>query len=158
MEDKEKVVKEKRATALPIKIAVYFIDLLILVVIAVSLLKFVGIEQKAILTGSMVPWVNPGDTVFVKECNIGEVTEGDVVCFTVGDNYVCHRVYSMNGDGTITTKGDAVQDVDQQLTTKDEFVGKVIFKLPKGQLLNQIFMSIFFKVFVVIMVILTFII
>lgn len=134
---------------------IYPVDLIIVLLIVLQLLQFTGIQQRVILSNSMVPYLSVDDLVFVKECNIGEAHEGDVACFSVGQNVVCHRIISMNGDGTITTKGDAVPEPDTQLTTQDEFIGTVVFKLPKGGVVYQFEQSLFFKIVVVLFVLLT---
>lgn len=154
-------VKEEKGWKEQIKIfrwVIYPIDLILVLLILLQLSSFIGIEQKVILSNSMVPYMKAGDSVLIKECNIGDVKEGDVVCFLNGDNVVCHRVYSMNGDGTITTKGDAVAEPDNELITKDEFVGRVIFKIPSGSMIYAFLQSIWFKLIVVLLVVLTFLI
>ena len=104
----------------------------------------------------MVPYMSAGDLVVVKEGNIGDMTEGDVICFMNGENPVCHRIFSMNGDGTVTTKGDAVQEPDTLPVTKDNFIGKVIFKIPNGSLIYTFIQSIWFKLTVILLAVLTF--
>lgn len=148
--------KNNKNTSLIFKLIVYPIDVLIFVFILFYAVTFFGFQHRVILSGSMEPYLKVNDLVVVKECNIGDAQVGDVIAFTVGDSVVCHRVYSMNGDGTVTTKGDAVQDVDLEMTTKDNFIGKVVFKVPNGHFIAVVTQSVFFKIFVVIMAIITF--
>lgn len=148
-------MREIRSQLKILRWIVYPVDAIIMLLIALQLLQFTGIQQRVILSNSMVPYLAVNDLVFVKECNIGEAKEGDVACFTVGQNVVCHRIISMNGDGTITTKGDAVDQPDTQLTTQDEFIGTVSLKLPKGGIIYQFEQSLFFKIIVVLFVLLT---
>lgn len=156
MADNE-VVKESLRDQLKIlRWVIYPIDMIIFLLILLQLSSFIGFQQKVILSNSMVPYMRAGDSVIVKEGNIGDMVEGDVICFMNGENAVCHRVYSMNGDGTVTTKGDAVQEPDSMPVTKDEFVGKVIFKIPSGAMIYSFLQSIWFKLIVVLLVALTF--
>lgn len=135
---------------------IYPIDGILILLILLQLSSFIGFQQKVILSNSMVPYMSAGDMVLVKEANIGDMVEGDVICFMNGENPVCHRVYSMNGDGTVTTKGDAVQEPDTLPVTKDNFIGKVVFKLPSGGMIYHFLQSFLFKAIVVLLFILTF--
>lgn len=155
-EVKEKKVKNEKNTPLPVKCAVYFLDILVFLLVVFYATTFFGFQHRVILSGSMEPYLKVNDLVMVKECNVGEAQVGDVIAFSVGDSVVCHRVFSMNGDGTVTTKGDAVEDVDLEFVTKDNFIGKVVLKVPQGRIIALLTSSIFFKVFVVLMAIITF--
>lgn len=135
---------------------IYPIDFIIILFIILQLSTFIGFQQKVILSNSMIPYMSAGDLVVVEEGNIGDMTEGDVICFMNGENPVCHRIFSMNGDGTVTTKGDAVQEPDALPVTKDNFIGKVIFKISNGGLVYTFIQSTWFKLIVILLAVLTF--
>jgi hypothetical protein len=63
---------------------------------------------------SMLPWVRPGDVVFVERAAFDEVRSGDVVLFARDARLFVHRVVEKRGGHLleIVTKGDAHRDAD----------------------------------------------
>lgn len=94
-----------------------------------------------IISGSMEPVISVYDVVVaVQKDDLSTIKVGDVITFisTWDLNYgttVTHRVTSVikneNGDYSFTTKGDANQAQDGAYVTRDNLIGKVIFKLPQ---------------------------
>jgi signal peptidase I len=62
---------------------------------------------------SMLPWVRPGDMVFVESAASEEVRCGDVVLFERGGRLFAHRLIGKRGDlSGFITKGDAHPNAD----------------------------------------------
>ena len=90
-----------------------------------------------VVTGrSMKPTLEQGDLLFVKAVDIGELHVGDIVVFHRPDTgeLVVHRVYKIvrgpGGEILLKTKGDNNEEPDRWLVSKDELVGKVVYRLP----------------------------
>jgi len=99
--------------------------MLLLVVAACVLVMATGrVRITPVLSGSMRPTANPGDSVVTERVASDSLHVGDVVVFTVSAQYgggqKVHRIVSLRHVGqtvSITTKGDANKNVDAwQLT------------------------------------------
>lgn len=96
----------------------------------------VGAEHSyVVLTGSMEPAINPGDSVIVDEVAPEAVRAGDVVTFRDGadDPPVTHRVVevvAVDGEVRYRTAGDNNDNVDAGLVHPDDLIGKVWFTIP----------------------------
>ncbi len=99
-------------------------------------------------SASMVPALNVNDVLIVQGVNFNDIKVKDIIVFHSPSNYdkiIVHRVKDIkevNGIRTITTKGDAnptvIPGTDYPIT-KDEYIGKVIFVIPKlGYITNLI--------------------
>ena len=93
-----------------------------------------------IISGSMEPSVHVYDVVVaVNEKDLSKIKVGDIITFisTWDVNYgltVTHRVVGVSknsyGEYQFTTKGDNNQDPDGAVVTQQNFVGKVVARLP----------------------------
>ena len=86
-------------------------------------------------SGSMEPTINIGDLIMVDKSykeRSSELSEGDVIVFQISGKYYTHRiikVFDNNGERTFLTQGDREgQAVDDWLVTKNEVVGKTLFR------------------------------
>lgn len=118
--------------------------LLVASVGAVGVLAFPGVigaeSSYVVLSGSMRPAIQPGDTVVVRSVDPGDVGRGDIVVFhtdgspgETGPNRVTHRVVeTVRTDHGVAyrTKGDANDSPDQGLVDHSELVGEVWFHVP----------------------------
>lgn len=108
--------------------------ILVLILMAISFSGgFLPIRSVAILTGSMRPVINPGDMVIIAESKIEDVKRGDIIEFKSGNYKIIHRVISIyykNGQISLITKGDANKKPDKMVVTKNEFSGKVKYRIP----------------------------
>ena len=86
-----------------------------------------GYVGGTIVSGSMIPNINIGDSVIAKVDGNYEVN--DVVMFKRETSYIAHRVIKIN-DKTILTKGDNNESEDLEVS-KDKVVGPVV-KVFKG--------------------------
>ncbi|GAB6899418.1 signal peptidase I [Kineosporia succinea] len=90
-------------------------------------------QTMTMLTGSMVPTINPGDVAVDTQVSVYDLKPGDVITYRipVDDNrIVSHRIVSVTGepDGSLTvqTKGDANPDNDPW---KANFPGGTIWRV-----------------------------
>lgn len=94
-----------------------------------------------VLSGSMVPFFDPGDVIFVDEVDPASLEVGDVVTFRArpgSSTLITHRVIEViDAGGTVRyrTQGDANEDPDPFIVTQEMVVGKYDFQLPKWGLL-----------------------
>jgi signal peptidase I len=82
---------------------------------------------------SMKPTVNMGDMIFSGPISgiLGqEIEPGAIVTYQKGASLVTHRVVS-SFDGTLITKGDAVENPDLQPVSISQVKGICLFKIPK---------------------------
>ena len=127
---------EKRKSVL-VKIIRAVYDVIATAVIAlaavVAVLWIAGIRPYAVVTGSMEPAVHVGSICVVNQhASFDKVKKGDIIAFRVGsDTLVTHRAVSITDKG-IVTKGDANNAEDMTPVTKDRFVGKTVFSIPKA--------------------------
>jgi len=81
---------------------------------------------------SMKPAINMGDVVVTGPVGgpfNGEIGPGKVITFQSGDVLVTHRILSIK-DGTLVTKGDAVEDPDARTVSMSVVRGVYLFKIP----------------------------
>lgn len=92
-----------------------------------------GIEPYVVESGSMSPTIELGSLCFVdKNANYDDMKVGDIIAFRIKNGaYVTHRIKSITEEG-LETKGDASSAIDSDITTRDNFIGKNIFSIPKA--------------------------
>ena len=95
----------------------------------------IGLYPLVIASNSMEPSLGRGDLVIVRQGEISNVREGDVVAFGVGGGViVVHRVMDIMSSAsgiTLVTKGDSNKDPDPWLVTADNYIGKVEASIPR---------------------------
>jgi len=117
------------------KIVKNIINVLTTLIIVVGVvfvgLYLCGITPYVVLSGSMEPTIKTGSLCFInKHAKYEKIKEKDIIAFKMEGTLVTHRVYSVTDEG-FETKGDNNDDKDGSLVTKDNFVGKNIFWIPK---------------------------
>lgn len=110
------------------KITNFVISVICILSIALLVLVAVGYKPVTIMSGSMSPTLSVGELCFIHEED--SYREGNIVTFSVEDEYITHRIECDNGDGTFTTKGDANKTVDVLTLSEEQIVGKVAFGIP----------------------------
>lgn len=144
---KEKVNKIKGR----IKIIIYII-LVPLLIYNISLIaqaiinpsetpNFFGIKTYIIISGSMMPELEIGDIVVVKEVQ-EELEIGDIISFRRGQTVVTHRISEVivkDGKKEFKTKGDKNNVEDTGTVTYDKIEGKVVKRIPKLGNISLIF-------------------
>ena len=91
-----------------------------------------GIQPYVVESGSMQPTIETGSVCFVnKRANYEDMQVGDIIAFKLDSGaFVTHRINAITNEG-FETKGDANKAVDSVITTKDNFIGKNVFSIPK---------------------------
>jgi len=97
---------------------------------------FFGFQPTVIYSGSMNPEIEIGDIVVIKEIDVGEIKEGDIIGYIDSDLKVpiIHRVIDKNMQGEIPifiTKGDANNAPDEKPVFEQQITGKKMFTIPK---------------------------
>ena len=117
---------------------------LVAFLLSFSLLNVSGlIKSQVVLTGSMIPAINPGDMVISTTPDKKAPEFGDVVVYT-GKRFdgtsvasFAHRIIGGNATTGFTVKGDNNPDPDTQKPVLSEIEGVVLFTVPfVGQILN----------------------
>ena len=117
---------------------------LVAFLLSFSLLNVSGlIKSQVVLTGSMIPAINPGDMVISTTPDKKAPEIGDVVVYTgkrldgTAVASFAHRIIGGNATTGFTVKGDNNPDPDTQKPVLSEIEGVVLFTVPfVGQLLN----------------------
>ena len=127
-----------------IKVIKVFLNTLMTIILIIGILFIflyvIGIEPFVVESGSMEPSIHVGSLCFInKHFSYDKVEENDAIAFTLTTGVkVTHRVIEKTEDGLIT-KGDANEVQDGIITTKDNYIGKSIFSIPKvGFLIKSI--------------------
>lgn len=104
-----------------------------------------------VLTGSMVPEIDPKDIVITKKRTAEELEVGDIVTFLSSDTrlsgiIVTHRIKnkyydSTTGKYTFQTQGDANNTPDFALAQDYNIIGEVIFRIPKVGYIQEVLAS-----------------
>lgn len=105
---------------------------IILGILFIGLFCF-GIQPYVVESGSMEPTIHTGSVCFVnKRAKYDDMQVNDIIAFKIdSDVFATHRIVSKTADG-FETKGDANNIIDGVITTKDNFLGKNIFSIPKA--------------------------
>lgn len=100
-----------------------------------------------VLTGSMLPEIDPQDVVVTKKIEGKDLKVGDIITFIPSDSrisniIVTHRILNKYYDVTTNkytyqTKGDANNTPDFTLAEDQNVIGKVIFRVPKVGYIQQ---------------------
>jgi signal peptidase I len=78
----------------------------------------------------MIPWMRPGDFIFVRRFDFGKVSPGDVIVFQRKGLLVVHRAIcrvkaapSETTESSLITKGDASNETDAPVSA-GEYLGR----------------------------------
>lgn len=94
------------------------------------------IKTRVVLTGSMVPAINPGDIVVTVPLKSQIPQIGDVITYEArrfngeGVGTFTHRIISGNLNEGFVVKGDHNPSPDIQKVTKRDILGMVVFRIP----------------------------
>ena len=108
------------------------LTIIIIVGIIFIVLYIIGIEPSVVQSGSMEPTIETGSLCFInKLTKYEEIKENDIIAFKLPTGVgVTHRVIKITNDG-FKTKGDNNDTEDLMIITKDNYIGKNIFSIPK---------------------------
>lgn len=91
-----------------------------------------------IISGSMTPNIDVYDVIIARRVKMEELEKDDIISFRSTDAkfngaIVTHRIVEIvdQENGVFRTMGDANNTVDTALTSKENVLGKVAFRIPK---------------------------
>jgi len=116
-----------------VKVVINTLTAIIIVIGVTFLVLFaVGIQPFVVESGSMEPNIKVGSVSFVnKHVKYEEIKVNDVIAFkTASGKEATHRVVEITDEG-LQTKGDSNEVVDEIVTTRDNYIGKNVFSIPK---------------------------
>ena len=137
-------------------IFVVLVLLIILIVFYIVRVNFLASKDKlgevkinfyTILTQSMYPTIKAGDVVITYKEDNNKYNDGDVITFVSEQNggiTITHRVdevYNVNNSYSYKTKGDNNNAPDNEITSGDNVLGKVVVKVPKVGYIQQFLVS-----------------
>lgn len=138
------VVRSSRAAAAdgwprPLVVAVHIVSMVpvaavLALAMATTLAYAVGWSPKIVTSGSMAPWMQPGDILLASPAEPASLGDGDVVVFAAPDapgGQITHRLRDQRGDGSWITKGDANSRPDAQAVPPGEITGVVRLIIPR---------------------------
>lgn len=118
-----------------------------------------GYTYSVVSSPSMEPIYYRGDIIFTKNIPFEEITINDNIVFfsPMYNKYIVHQVIKINEDGSLQTKGVNNQLPDDENVYKENYVGRVILKIPKiGNLAlekrNTLFIVVIFVITVIIVI------
>ena len=91
--------------------------------------KFLGMTPLVVMSGSMEPAIMPGDVVVIREQAPQKYKLGDIATYMVGTTTYTHRIVGEENGGFLL-KGDN-NNVADDIVAGEQFIGKVIFRIPK---------------------------
>ena len=141
-----------------IKRIINVLSTLIIVVGVIFLgLYIFGITPYVVLSGSMEPTIKTGSLSFInKHVKYENIKNKDIIAFRLSDKtLVTHRVINVTAEG-LETQGDANNIKDSMITTKDNYVGKNVFWIPKVGYVIKAFQSTKGKIIFITLIILLF--
>lgn len=136
--DKQKTKKVFGAIGRVFSIALIVLEVIIIIFLVISKAQgtpptLFGHQMYFIRTGSMSPYLEPGDVIISKKYDGGELIagkDGDVVTFYGNMNgnveLITHRVIEVDGD-TVITQGDFNNIADNPIT-KDDIEAVMVHK------------------------------
>lgn len=119
-----------------------------------------GVKTFAIVSGSMMPEINAGDIVIVKDVNEEELQEGDIISFRKNAEIITHRIERIeiqDNEKRYITKGDNNNTVDAMYVSFENIEGRVENIIPYlGNVViflkNKITIAVILLIYVVIYV------
>ena len=102
--------------------------------LAVDVLRRFGQLRLGVTGASMLPAIQPADTLLIRHCAFEEPGPNDVVLFERCRRLYIHRVVSRTSTHLVT-QGDGLPDPDMPITAQ-ELLGKVVQVTRNGRILN----------------------
>lgn len=91
------------------------------------------INSFVVISGSMEPTLKINDLIFSKKVEENKLQKGDIISFVKDKQVITHRINNIKeieGKRQYETKGDHNNDIDEEIVTYEEIVGKYMFKIP----------------------------
>lgn len=94
----------------------------------------VGWSPNIVTSGSMAPWLQPGDIVLAQPSQPADLHQGQIVVFRSGavtDGRITHRLVGRDGAGNWITKGDANAVADPVPVAPADITGIIRLTIPR---------------------------
>lgn len=96
-----------------------------------------GVIPLAVLSGSMddgsEDCIRVGDMIFIRKTDLNELKVGDVITFSIGEDYITHRILEVRSENGrlvgFVTKGDANNTTDGLIPVENVY-GKYFARVP----------------------------
>ena len=111
---------------------IIFTIILVINIFSILNLSFFGFRIYKIGSGSMEPYLKVNNYIIIKKKNNYNVK--DVVTYKKNNEYITHRIKSIDGD-IVITQGDNNNTEDKPINKKD-IIGKLVYK---SHILNIVF-------------------
>lgn len=113
---------------------IFYILILLVVILPSALLKANNCGSTIVLSNSMEPAITTFSLNIVKYCDTSNINVGDIVLYRSEkrDINIIHRVVSIesvNGNKSLTVKGDANPTADSEYITDSNIIGKLVHNL-----------------------------
>lgn len=100
-----------------------------------------GYKPLTVLSGSMSPFLEPGDMIVTRQVKPENIQVGDVITYRMDEKtLVTHRVVEVIHEGghlAFRTRGDANNTEDPELVSQDRVIGSMAFKIPRAGYISQ---------------------
>lgn len=159
LEEKKKTIKE----------VIIIAGVIMIVFLGIRFMLGLNVNESpfyVVSSGSMIPTLNVNDVLIIQGGNFNDVKIGDIIVFkrpNIHDKIIVHRVVKINdvnGVTVLTTKGDnnpsIIPGTDYPIT-KDDYIGRVIFVIPKLGYITNLFPPPINYIIVAIIIIIIFI-
>jgi signal peptidase len=95
-----------------------------------------GYKPLTVLSGSMSPFLEPGDMIVTRQIKPENIQVGDVITYRMDEKTLAtHRVVEVIHEGgrlAFRTRGDANNTEDPELVSQDRVIGSMAFKIPRA--------------------------
>lgn len=129
--------ESRRSMNIVARIANILLNIWLVVLIIAAVILLAGfpfsVKPYVVLSGSMEPEYPVGSLVYVDESvPFSDIQQNDVISFQLTDDTICtHRAVEVDQEASsITTKGDANENIDGGSVTPDTYIGRAVFMLP----------------------------
>jgi signal peptidase I len=103
--------------------------IVILFAMALMTVRVIPFQFTIVNAYSMVPTIMPYSIVLVHR---GQYKVDQPITFITPNGVVTHRLVAINADGTLQTKGDAVEKIDPSFEPPDKVIGGVELIIQSG--------------------------
>ncbi len=115
-----------------------------------------GIKTFTIISGSMKPTFEIDDLILVREYNINNLNDGDIISFKQDNDIITHRIVKIEkseSEIVFITKGDANNVTDINKVKSSQIEGKYIGKIPKvGKILAFLKNKVVFGIVIIFLI------
>lgn len=113
-------------------VAVVPLAAVLVLAVVTGLAYAVGWSPNVVSSGSMAPWLRPGDIVLAQPASQADLEEGDIVVFrNATGQRITHRLVARQAGGDWSTKGDANPTVDAATVDSADITGVIRLTIPR---------------------------